>query len=442
MKTRIFVHCIFLSYCVGMLSGQNLPVITGPRIIDPARQFLPDPFNPSGGSSHESLVNDFMIGKNQEKALMEEVAMHQRYLAEQAQREKDIRMLIKEGFPSLSYIENTQCYYDAFDTILSMLRGKDPLSLSKAVFLTENAYYENVFKYEDFETAVKENVRFCKQKMQEEKLNEQDDLVKNTMLFRFMTDTLQLRSVKGKTGSVHYPMQYDYDDYQSRINYDSHFVTKLMRTSVGQCHSMPLYYLILAEEIGSDAYLAFSPRHSFVKIQDDKGRWYNLELTCKAVLSDAHYMNNSFIKAEAIRSGIYLNPLDKTNAVAEMLVELGRGYYVKYGLDDFVLKCADTAAEYLANDLNALMLKAAYRERLTLTLAYLTQSPKPENLKEKYPDAYKHYEMMNALYRQIDDSGYEELPDDLYAAWLEHIAKEKNKRQKKEDRPFIRILPD
>lgn len=37
---------------------------------------------------------------------------------------------------------------------------------------------------------------------------------------------------------------------------------------------------------------------------------------------------------------------------------------------------------------------------------------------------------MQALYKQMDDLGYEELPNDLYARWLDHIAKEKAKADK------------
>lgn len=32
---------------------------------------------------------------------------------------------------------------------------------------------------------------------------------------------------------------------------------------------------------------------------------------------------------------------------------------------------------------------------------------------------------MHTLYNQIDNMGYEELPEDLYARWLEHIAKKR-----------------
>jgi len=206
-----------------------------------------------------------------------------------------------------------------------------------------------------------------------------------------------------------------------------------MKSGIGQCHSMPLYYLILAEAMKADAYWSFSPRHSFVKIQDEKGSWYNIELTCGAILSDVHYMNNSYIKAEAIRNKLYLEPMNKTNVVAEMLIDLARNYYARFGLDDFYLQCVDTAEQYLDNKLNPLEFKAEYQTRLTLTLAHLLKAPNPEILKQRSPEAYKHYEMMNELNRQIDDLGYEDLPDNIYAKWLNYIAKQKEKSEQNKD---------
>jgi len=244
-----------------------------------------------------------------------------------------------------------------------MLKGEKPLNLGRAVFLVENAFYENSMDYSDYQKTIKDKVRLCNQKIQEEKLDRNNNLVKNMMLFRLISDTLKFKKTGTKAYSTHLPIKYDYDDYQSEKYYDSHFVTKLMRSGVGQCHSMPLYYLILAEEMGAEAYWSFSPRHSFVKIQDEKGAWYNIELTCGAILSDAHYMNNSYIKAEAIRNRLYLEPIDKTNAVAEMLVNLARYYSAKYGLDDFYLQCVDTAMLYLSNDINALITQKEKSEK-------------------------------------------------------------------------------
>jgi hypothetical protein len=191
--------------------------------------------------------------------------------------------------------------------------------------------------------------------------------------------------------------------------------------------------------MGAEASWSFSPRHSLVKIQDESGIWHNLELTCKAILSDTHYMNNSYVKAEALQNKLYLEPLDKTNTVAEMLLELARGYYQKYGLDDFYLKCIDTAQQHLKNDINAKLMKSAYQTRLTLTLAHLLNAPKPEIMQQLSPEAYKHYELMLSQYKEIDDMGYEELPVSVYQLWLAHTAREKAKYEKNLPKVLLKL---
>lgn len=361
------------------------------------------------------------------------------HIQNEIQRQTDIRMLTKHGFPSQEKHEGTPAFYSAFDEIKSMLSGQKELNLGRAVFLIENAWHNNKYDYNEYAKGIKAGVDFCNWKIEEEKLDKNDNLVKNMMLFRLISDTLEIIDRTTGKPQTHYPIKYNHDDYESKISYDSHFVTTLMQTGLGQCHSMPLYYLVLAEEMGAEAYWSFSPRHSFIKIQDDRGNWHNLELTCKAILSDTHYMNSGYIKAEALQNKIYLEPMDKTNVVAEMLLELARGYYQKYGYDDFYLKCIDTAQQYLDNDLNAKILKSAYQTKLTLTLAHLLQAPKPEIMLKTYPEAYKHYELMLTQYKEIDDMGYEELPIGIYAMWLHHIAKEKEKsEEEKQTSIFIR----
>lgn len=359
-------------------------------------------------------------------------------LQAELRKKRDIQLLIENGFPMQSDNDGTEHYYNAFNEIVKMLKNEIPMNLGQAIFLVENAYYNNMYNYTDFQNGIKDAVNICNQKITDEKLDKKDNLVKNMMIFRFIGDTLTWKDQKTGRNLYHYPIKYDYEDYDSKTNFDSHFVTKLMQEGKGQCYSMPLYYLVLAEAMNTNAYWAFSPHHSFVKIKDEEGIWYNLELTCKAILSDAHYMNNSYIKAEAIQNRIYLEPMDKTNVVAHMLVELARGYYQKYGLDDFYLKCADMAMEYSTNTLEPLMLRSAYQTRLTLLLAHLLQAKKPDIMKDISPEAYSHYKKMQSLYNQIDNLGYEELPTDLYAQWLNYIAKEKAKSEKL---PSIFIKP-
>lgn len=408
---------------------------------------------PTNRPIYPHIPNSGFNRQAQQEALMREVQAHQRRLQETAnneaqnhiqneiQRQTDIMMLIRYGFPMQSEYEGTDAFYSAFDEISNMLNGQEALHLGRAVFLVENAWHNNKYGYNEYRNSIKAAVDFCNRKIEEERLDKNNNLVKNMMLFRLMSDTLTVKEKSTQKALTHYPVKYNYDDYDSRISYDSHFVTTLMQTGTGQCHSMPLYFLVLAEEMGAEACLSFSPRHSFVKIQDENGNWHNLELTCKAILSDTHYMNNSYIKAEALQNKIYLEPMDKTNTVAEMLLELARGYYQKYGLDDFYLKCIDTAEQYLKNGLNAKLLRSAYQTRLTLTLAHLLNAPKPEIMKELSAEAYKHFELMQAQYKEIDGMGYEELPVAVYAVWLDHIAKEKEKADKTRLPSVFRNIP-
>jgi len=429
MRHAIF---FFLFFIATGLYAQMLPIVQTPQLptvnvpqipgLNQNRSNNPqvNPFN--------TIDHDAINQRNQQ--IINEALEYQRQVAARSNPQTDVEMLATNGFPSQSSMEGTSNFYESFVEINNMLLGKQPLSLGRAVFLVENSYYGNTLEYSDFQNTLKEKVWLCSQKIKEDKLDANNDMVKNMMLFRLVSDTLKIKPTGTEKAITNYPIKYDLDDYKSETNYDSHFVTKLMKSGKGQCYSMPLYYLVLAEQMGANASLAFSPRHSFIKIQDEKGAWYNLELTCNAILSDAHYMNNSYIKAEAIRNRIYLEPLNKKEVVAGMLLELARGYYDKYGLDDFYLKCVDTALLYSKKDINALIMKAVYEERLTLTLAKLLEAPKPEIMKEKSPRAYLHYEKMQALYKQIDGMGYEELPAAIYSKWLEYLDEQKEKSRK------------
>lgn len=438
--------CLLLITVLLILPAGNCyaqaPVVPIPQIKLPRSPQGPSvPANRSVSPYNPHVPNTGFSQQAQQEALLREMQEHQRqlqaasnnevqnHIQNEIQRQRDIMMLTNYGFPMQSEFEGTAAFYSAFDEISNMLSGQEDLNLGRTVFLVENAWHNNKLDYNEYKNSIRSGVEFCNRKIEEEKLDRNDNLVKNMMLFRYIADTLKVKDkATGKT-QTHYPVKYNHEDYDSHINYDSHFVTTLMQTHTGQCHSMPLYYLVLAEEMRADAYWSFSPRHSFVKIQDEKGDWHNLELTCKAILSDTHYMNSSYIKAESLQNKIYLEPMDKTNTVAEMLIEMTRCYYQKYGYDDFYLKCIDTAQQYLKNDLNAKLMKSAYQTRLTLTLAYLLQSKNPDRMKELSPEAYKHYELMQAQYKEIDDMGYEELPVAVYALWLDHIAREKEKSE-------------
>lgn len=445
MKKACSLLMITLLTLLGSFCYAQAPIVPIPQIKLPQTPkvlTVPVPTNHSVNpyNPHAPINGSGFNQQAQQEALMREAQQYQlqesvnnevwNHIQNDIQRQTDIMMLTEYGFPMQSDNEGTSAFYSAFEEISNMLNRQDTLNLGRAVFLIENAWHNNKYDYNEYKNSIKAGVAFCNQKIKEEKLDKNDNLVKNMMVFRFIVDTLKTKDKTTGKPITHYPVKYNYEDYESKISYDSHFVTTLMQTGTGQCHSMPLYYLVLAEEMEAEAYWSFSPRHSFVKIQDKKGDWHNLELTAKAILSDTHYMNSSYIKAEALQNKIYLEPMDKENVIAEMLLELARGYSQKYGYDDFYLQCIDTAQKHLKNDLNARLLKSVYQTQLTLTLAHLLNAPKPEIMQQLSPEAYKHFELMLAQYKEIDDMGYEEVPVAIYSLWLDHIAKEKAKSEK------------
>ena len=425
MKKCAFITLIFCSIA---LSAQNIGNMGRLPVVETPKPPFPYQYQQNRQPANPYNPNEASDIQRRNQAIIDECIAAE--MNAEIQRQAAIKQLLEKGFPSQLDAKGFSHFFGAFREIRDMLEGRRPLNLARTVFLVENAYYGNQLDYQEYNDFINHKIQLCELKIAEEKHDIRNNMVKNMMLFRLISDTLTFKQVGAERTVAHLPVKYDYDDYQSKQNFDSHFVTKLMRSNVGQCYSMPLYFLILAEAMEAEAYWSFSPRHSFVKIQDEKGRWFNLELTNNSILSDAHYMNNSYIKAEAIRNKLYLEPLNKTNIVAEMLLKLASYFYTKYGLDNFYLLCAETAEKHLDNSLNADMLKAAYQTRLTLALADLLQAQNPEALREKSPEAYRHYEKMHELYKKIDESGYEELPDELYARWLEYIARQKEQSNK------------
>ena len=427
-KIVLYSFLIISSYSVAQTSATV-------RIPQLPTVGIPQPNTPNLYQSQQQASpynsNEVLNIKRRNEALINEATEHQRLIDSRNQTHSDIHMLATKGFPSQSYQDGTANYYKAFDEINNMLEGNQPLNLGRVVFLVENAYYNNTLNYDDYQKGLSDQIKICDEKIREDKLNREDNLVKNMMLFRLISDTLKIKKGGSEKPITHFPIKYDLDVYKSVKHFDSHFVTKLMRSGIGQCYSMPLYYLVLAEKLGAKAYWSFSPRHSFVKIQDEKGTWYNLELTCGAILSDAHYMNSSYIKAEALRNRIYLEPMGKKEIVAYLLDELAKGYYEKFGLDDFYLNCLNTSSKNAKNQLEPLIMKAAYESSLVLTLAKLLEAQKPEIMQQKSPEAYQHYLKLQNLNQQIDNLGYEELPDGIYAKWLEYINKLKAKEDKR-----------
>src|SRR5690554_7824788 len=108
---------------------------------------------------------------------------------------------------------------------------------------------------------------------------------------------------------------------------------------------MPLLYLIVAEELGAEAFLAYSPNHSYIRFLADNGKWYNIELTNGMFSTSSYILQSGFVKSEALLNKIYMQNLSDKELMAQFYTDLTNAYIAKYGYDDFVGNVVSKALE-------------------------------------------------------------------------------------------------
>lgn len=304
-------------------------------------------------------------------------------------------------------------YLDTYSKIESMLSGKDSLDFKKAVFATENAYFDNRLNENVFNGTIRAYASLCKGIMSSgnivypEKDVEKADA--QCAVFIFMTDTIPIQTDKDVI--KHVPFSYNFDDYAGQKDWSNMFVSTLMHKAKGNCHSLPFLYKLIMNELGQESYLALAPNHIYIKAQNKRVGWYNIELTCRDFPTDAWLMASGYIHTDAIRNGIYMKPLTEKESVALCLVDLAQGYQAKSGVGDgsFILKCCDTALIHFPNYINALLLKAE-----TLTALHKQADPESEGCKELFVQ-------MNEIYGKIHELGYRKMPKGMYLNWLKTL---------------------
>ena len=307
-------------------------------------------------------------------------------------------------------------YRNAFNNLKNMLEGNAPLELKKAVFEVEHAF-NNTFTYEEYDQKVQELVNVVKY------LNggNNNNAFINLAICKAMADTVSI-PVPGKEDTlVSYPLTYDFNDYYGDKDYNNLFVSKLLFTHSGQCHSLPLLFMILAQETGAQAYLSFSPNHSFIRFKDKNGRLYNYETTQGKIVSNEWVMGSGYITSNAIKSGIFLDTVNTRQVVAYCLNDLAMGYIKIFGMEDttFIQHCTDLSLQYYP-DKNA----TAYILKNNLYLSRLVTLMKQKGIKgetaiENDPGTKTLWNKHNYYHNLLQDKGYKAIPRELYDKWLE-----------------------
>lgn len=373
--------------------------------------------------------------RQQNQKLIAEVERNEQ-IREQQQRQLNVdvaefnRNRINYSLPSKSGIESTKYYRKAFDQ-LNELNPND-FSVKDATFIIENAYFEEQQNYDDFNKLVKQTGDFLREKMGEMDFDSNSNVAKNYMLFKFFSDTLEIKSKNLK----HLPFKYDFEDYQGIKDWSKMFVTKLLATGKGQCNSLPRLYMILAEEIGAEAFLSMSPNHSFIKFRDEDENWYNVELTNGMFTTTSSILLSGYIKSEALQNEIYLQTMSSKQLLAQLLADFAQGYARKFGYDPFVKKVVDRALELYPNSITTNMLNSNY---LTIEFEYVANqvgiNPRDreqlQNIRH-FPKIVEKLNNVNAQYAKIDNLGFEHMPAEAYENWLNSLKENKQQQESQE----------
>ena len=255
-------------------------------------------------------------------------------------------------------------YVSAFNEMSDMLAGRDTLSIKRAVYLAEWAYYESDLDYK---------TDFC------------DEIDRITKYLRLFYDVNKLSSFKtGKqmalnayffspySGNGYTPYTYDFETFSMDDEpWESQFVSKLIKTHKGQCRSLPWLYKILAKEIDADVSLAHAPRHYYIMYKDEDNmtpeEWINLEVTTNQ-MQPAWWIQQDFeICDSAVQVGTYMTPLNDIETVACQMAELALGYKEKFQrYDEFTYYCASRSLEYYPVNPNAWIIRGKSLERIIM----------------------------------------------------------------------------
>ena len=312
-----------------------------------------------------------------------------------------------------------------------MLSGTTLLSFKKAVFNTESAYFDGKLNREQINQEIQALIKIIKVVSANESFtyieSDKDIFVKHASLFKVLKDTVSIKIDSEKT-LLHIPYSYDFDDMWGQKDWSKMFVSKLLLTGKGNCHSLPYLYKILSEELKIPAYLSFAPNHIYIKTFSKKLGWYNTELTSGTFPVDAWLMASGYISVDAVRNGLYMDTLSTKQSVANCLLDLAQGYQHKFGKEnpDFVIKCCNTVLQYHPTNVNAMLTKAEAQK------FYIQAKMKAKNIKtpeELFADnsIKEMYADMEQTYVKLHQLGYRRMPEEMYMQWITSLKNEPNK---------------
>jgi len=274
-----------------------------------------------------------------------------------------------------------QNYYAAKAALEDMLDGKEPLSYEKALFIVENAWYDNEVNPSHWNAVIDGHVRIIRQMIadsydervitqkpgllvtKEQLLDQYKKALTNWAIYTYITHGFLWEDSSGL--QLHKKYRYSCSDPMATLHWEHSQVMHLNDTREGNCFALASFFKILADRLQSGAQLCTAPSHIYISHADEKGINYNIELGSRSFPGTGALSAVTYTTDQAIRSGIAQKALSPQEEVVLTLVYLAKGFEHKFNTtsDPFILQCAAAALRYDPKNLNALLLKREYLER-------------------------------------------------------------------------------
>jgi hypothetical protein len=319
----------------------------------------------------------------------------------------------------------------------------DSFSITKAVYLSESAYYDNPPLYKEFEQSIHQVAGIVGQILKRDGLSPKSNVAVNYAIQKIYSQQNQyFDSVTGRAYWVN-RVHYDWDDFMGEHDWSKMFVTKVLQTGTGQCHSLPLFYLCLAEQLHAKAYLSLAPNHSFIQYFDNKGKRYNFEATNGNLVTQAWLMQSTYVNATALKNKTYLDTLSNRRLYAQCLADFLLSYLMKMRhYDDFSEEITRKILQIDSTNVTAMMEEANRAFTIFKYECQAAGNPSPSKYPE-YPKLYAALKIWQDYDNMVTRTGFQEMPKQAYQEWLQSLQGEKQKElNKEEDERMRRLIMD
>lgn len=202
------------------------------------------------------------------------------------------------------------------------------------------------------------------------------------------------------------PFVYDHDD-----PYGQDLRNKLLATYFdtrrGNCVSMPILQLIVAERLGLNVSLSTAPLHVFMRYTNPtNGRSIAIESTSGGhPARETEYFEKLGVTRRQVDSRIYLGVLTKRESIAVMASTVTE-WLMSQGRYDEAIAVADVLLEYYPTDVHAMLTRGSAHGELLRT-EFIERFPNPQTIPPSLRSRFQMLASQNAAaFQQAEAWGW------------------------------------